>query len=129
MQCSPAPNVPANPPYGTRSHGECGWVLQLLNESIIWQHSNARLGDGMPETSISEEDLNRIFEDAKTKSGTTGDGLTPQGFGPVGACTAVTYGNPDQCRQLREAECRYVSQELEARNAGFAKWRPGNCDV
>ncbi|SCX31809.1 hypothetical protein DSM25559_3807 [Agrobacterium rosae] len=83
----------------------------------------------MSQVQISEQELERIFESAKGKGREGEGGLTPHTHSPSGACTAVTYGNPDQCRHLTKGECDFVDRELGARNAGFAKWRLGNCNI
>ncbi len=80
----------------------------------------------MAQSKITVDELDNLFRDAKGKGGDEG-GLRPNAGGPVGACTAVTYGNPDRCEPLNEGECTFVSDELERKGAGFAKWRPGNC--
>lgn len=81
----------------------------------------------MTQLKMTVDELDALFKEAQGKTGPTG-GIHPNAGGPVGACTAITYGNPDRCEPLNEAECAYVSDRLESKGAGFARWRSGNCD-
>jgi hypothetical protein len=78
---------------------------------------------------ITPEEVQEIFDAAKSHSAGTGLGKGIEALSPVGACIATTYGNPQSCRPLTQGECTYVSSELEKRNAGFAKWQPGDCTI
>lgn len=81
----------------------------------------------MAQSKITVDELDDLFKDAKGKDGAAG-GLRSNAAGPVGACTAITYGNSDRCEPLNEGECTFVNNELERKGAGFATWRPGNCN-
>jgi hypothetical protein len=47
--------------YWALLDGECWQALQLIGGRLMWQPENVSMGNGMPETSLFEEDLNSIF--------------------------------------------------------------------
>ncbi|MDX8529739.1 hypothetical protein RFM41_10325 [Mesorhizobium sp. VK25A] len=78
---------------------------------------------------IGISELDQIYNDAVGKDAAGNPQANVNTLGPVGACIAVTYGNPDQCRELRKGECDYVDAQLKKKQAGKADWQKGHCPI